>query len=440
MRFISSISSFLFLLLFGLGLNSAKAQTGDLVRSGSFYSSYGFGLPVDVKSPYTEGMGLTGVASFTNMVPSNANPAHWGLIGFTQGTITLGLTNYRARDNFSSASNSLLAFENFQVAFPVLRNKLGVSASFTPISRSDFEVFNEGSFEPVDGVSLDPVNFISGVAGSGGINRFEIGLGYRLVDLLSVGYAFSANSMAQQQESTVGFSDLRYSSIITNRDINGVGFGHRFGIFFNKSEIFNEDDQLSVGASVSLPVKIEAERSVTTFRIIENSRTLIELNEDAADRDGTIRLPLEFNAGLTYNLSRFVNVSTEVQLQQWKEAKYTYSPAQEAYYKDRVKAGIGVQYHPYRAEQVGGFFSGLKYSFGTSFDTGHLSIDGNDIETVLFNAGVGLISRRSSSSVDLNFHFGIRGTQSSDLVKENIWGITLSLNLAEFMFNRPKFQ
>lgn len=441
MRFISTILLCTVVIAACITTDESAAQSRDLTRTGSFYSGFGFGIPVDVHSPYTDGMGLAGVSTFTNMATSTANPAHWGFIGFTQGNITMSMNGFQASDRNSSAENALLAFKNFQVVLPALRNRLGISASFAPLTRSNFEVFNEGDFDPLDVTSgVEDVNYISNIAGSGGVNRFEIGMGLRLTDNLSAGYGFSANLLAQQQESTVAFSDARYSTLLTNRELSGHGFGHRFGLFMFKEDLFNEDDQLSVGASINLPVNIDATRTVSTFRTVENQRTLIELNEGSPDRNGSIRLPLEFNAGLTYNLSRFVNVTAEMLMQEWDEARYSYSAEQEAYYKNRVKTGLGVQYHPYRDEQADGLLSGLKYSFGTSYDTGHLSINGSDIETILFSAGIGLISTRSSSSVDLNFHYGIRGTQSSDLVKENIWGFTLSLNLAEFMFVRPKFQ
>lgn len=441
MRFISTILLCTVVIAAFLTTEESAAQSRDLTRTGSFYSGFGFGIPVDVHSPYTDGMGLAGVSTFTNMATSTANPAHWGLIGFSQGNLTMAMNGFQASDRNSSAENALLAFKNFQLVLPVLRNRLGISASFAPLTRSNFEVFNEGNFDPLDVTSgVEDVNYISNIAGSGGVNRFEIGMGLRLTDNISAGYGFSANLLAQQQESTVVFSDGRYSSLLTNRELTGHGFGHRFGLFVFKEDLFNEDDQLSVGASINLPVNIDATRTVSTFRTVENQRILIELNEGSPDRNGSIRLPLEFNAGLTYNLSRFVNVTAEMLLQEWDEARYSYSAEQEAYYKNRVKSGLGVQYHPYRDEQADGFLSGFKYSFGTSYDTGHLSINGSDIETILFNAGIGLISTRSSSSIDLNFHYGIRGTQSSDLVKENIWGFTLSLNLAEFMFVRPKFQ
>jgi hypothetical protein len=428
------------LLLSIIFVGKADAQETDLAKSGSFYSVFGFGNPIDSKSPFSEGMGLTGVANYSNLSPSISNPAHWGIIGYTQGSISVGIDNFKASDAVSTAKGSLLAVQNFQIAFPLMRNQLGASVSFTPVTRSDFQILNDGSFEPIDGLNLDPIQYVSNTLGSGGVNRFEVGAGYRLASWMSVGYAFSANILSQEQENTLGFSNPDYSGAVTNRSIQGYGFGHRFGIFINKGSVIRNNDQISAGATVSLPVSIDGERSINTFRLVENSRKLIELNEGLPDRDGSIQIPLEFNAGLTYNLSRFVNVGTELKYQNWSSAEFSFSSAQESYFKDRVRAGIGVQYHPYRTDQTAGFFSNFKYGMGASFDTGHLAINGNDIETLFLNAGIGLISRRAASSIDLNFHYGIRGTESSNLVKENIWGFTLSLNLAEFMFIRPQFQ
>ncbi|MCC5914657.1 MAG: hypothetical protein JJU46_09810 [Balneolaceae bacterium] len=445
MKSLSTIFTIVLGLLF---VQTTSAQDNDLARTGSFYSGFGLGMPMDVHSPYTNGMGLSGVASFTNMSPSISNPAHWGLTGFTQGSVALSMNNFNMQDNTSSVTNALFAFDNFQLVVPLLRNQLGASISFTPMTRSDFRSVNEGSFSPIGGFETDPVSFQNSVRGTGGINRFEAGFGLRVASFLSVGYGFSANLLSQQQERISSFSDGSYRNTITNQSIEGYGFGHRFGVFFNKGEIFGSEDQISLGATVNLPVNIEAERTATAFRTLSDPRlitgggipTQIDLSGPASVRDGTVKMPLEFNAGLVYNFSRYVNVATEVQYQEWGNAEYSYSPAQEAFFKDRMRAGLGLQYHPYRFETPGGFFSNFKYSVGTSYDDGHLAINGENIETLFLNAGIGIVSQRSSSSVDLNFHYGIRGTQSSDLVKENIWGFTLSLNLAEYMFVRQRFQ
>ncbi len=104
---------------------------------------------------------------------------------------------------------------------------------------------------------------------------------------------------------------------------------------------------------------------------------------------------------------------------------------------DRYRLGLGTQYHPY---QLGSekFLSKFKYSAGVTYDTGHLTIDNQNIETLWFSAGLGILSPRSRSSVDVSFRYGLRGTTSANLVQERIWAINLSVNLAELMFFRPK--
>ena len=222
--------------------------------------------------------------------------------------------------------------------------------------------------------------------------------------------------------------------------MEGYSMGHRFGLYAFTQSLLRENDQLGFGASLTLPIEIETEQLVTAFRVVNNRRTLIDYNENSPTRNGVIKLPLEFNTGLTYNLSRFVNVDAEVLIQNWSDALYSFDPDQQDYFKDRMKAGVGFQYHPYRSEQIGGLFSNLKYSLGVTYDTGNLEINNQEVETIYLNAGIGLMSIRSYSSIDLSFHYGIRGTESANLVKENIWGFKLSLNLAEMMFVRQRFQ
>lgn len=437
MKYLLSI----FTLFFGLAIaQSLQAQSEDLANSGSFYSGFGIGSPSDVQAPSSMGMGLSGVGLYSGSSANISNPAHWGLSAFTHGSVAASILNYNASDQFDSSRKALFAFENFQLVLPVLRNKLGVSFGFSPVTRSDFQRITEGSFTPIDGIALDDVDYLTNTQGSGGINKFEFGAGYRLLDNIAVGYSMGAYLLSQDQEVTAAFSDMNYRGITYNREIDGYSFGHKFGIYSRVGNIFGSEDQFSLGATLSLPVTIDAERAVTAFRTVNGRRTLVELGGEQANLSGTVKLPMEINTGLTYNLNRYVIFSTEVMMQNWGEAEYSYNPTQEAYYKDRLKAGFGIQYHPYRTEQRGGFFSNFKYSFGSSYDTGHLNINGEDIDTLYLNAGIGFIGRQSSSSIDLSFQYGMRGTESSSLVKENIWGFKLSLNLAEIMFVRPKFQ
>ncbi|MDX1640582.1 MAG: hypothetical protein R3220_02710 [Balneolaceae bacterium] len=432
------------LLLIAATTGQLNAQDNSKAKSGSFYSAVGFGYPADVYSPETMGIGLSGVSNYSGLSSNFANPAHWGLIRFTQGSIGLGLDSFKSVDNTNSSKSTMLGIESFQFAFPLLRDKLGVSLSFMPVVRADFKRRENGFIDPFPETSQEDVEYLISRLGTGGLNRFEAGLGFQPSNNISLGYAFSANLLAIDNNVTPIFSNLQYTPAPYEIDIEGYDFGHRFGIYAYKGGILRNDDQLSVGATVSLPVSIDAERTVSSFRTVNNQRVLIELNENDPQRDGTVKLPLEFNTGLTYNLNRLSNFVAELKLQNWDDAKFSFNPIQQGYFKDRMKVGLGYQYHPYRADQRDGFFSNFKYSIGTTYDNGHLSINDQDIETILFHGGIGIMtglnSQRSYSSIDLSFHYGIRGTDSSNLVKETIWGFKLSLNLAEFMFVQQKFQ
>ncbi|REL38742.1 hypothetical protein DYD21_01975 [Rhodohalobacter sp. SW132] len=411
-------------------------------RSGSIYSGIGFGNPANLNSSHTNGMGLSGVATPSSFAPSLSNPAHWALSELTQAQLTMGMTNYDATDAFSSATNSQFAFDNFQFVFPILRNQLGASISFSPVTRSDFARIEQESFQIIG--SADPVDYASSSIGSGGVNRFEFGLGYRVNSNLTLGYAVSAHVMSITEEITTSFSDNQFQrggqpSVITD-EITGAGLGNRFGVFTRFSGLFGSRDRVELAATANLPVSINGDRSLRTFRIVNTQPRRVSLNDGLPSREGTVKLPLEINTGLTYYLNPYHNFSAEFQYQNWEDAEFSYNLTEQGYYKDRTKVGVGYQYHPFLNQQASGFFSNFRYSLGATYDNGFLSISDQDIETVMFHAGLTIPSQRSRSSIDLSFNYGVRGTESESLVKENIWGFKLSLNLAEFMFLRQRFQ
>lgn len=416
-----------------------KAYAQDEARTGSFYSGIGFGTPSDVNSTFSMGMGLSGVANYSGYSTNIANPGQWGLLNYTLGSVSANLDQFIANDGISSANNVIFGLESFQFAFPVIRGRLGISAAFTPLTNNNFRREQVGSFL-YPGDPDNRVNYTFDTLGSGGINRFEVGAGYRVFSHLSVGYAFSVNALILNHQVQPLFSESGFTPSRYTNKVYGNSIGHRFGFYTFTNSLFGQQDQLALGLTVTLPLTIDAESEITTYQNINGRPTLLHLNQNSSERYGEVALPLEINAGLTYNFTNLTNVSTELLLQNWNDASFTFDQDQEGYYKDRMRVGVGLQHHPYRSSQRQGFFSNFKYSAGVTYDTGHLRIQDHDIETLYLNAGLGIVNNRSVSSIDLSFHYGIRGTESSNLVKENVWGFKLSLNLAELMFVRQRFQ
>jgi len=436
------VLSFCALLLMLPLISFSQVIEENLSRSGSIYSGFGLGMPVNNNSSNTNGMGLTGVSTYSPFAPSLSNPAQWGKSEFSQGQVTLGLTNYNTSDSFASAQNSRFTFESFQFVFPLLRNKLGASISFTPVTRADFASVNRGTLENSDFIS--PVDFVTTTVGAGGINRIELGIGYQFNDNISIGYAGSTYLSTITEEISTTFSDLGFQRAgqppVIDKKISGAGFGNRFGIFTQADQLFRDNDRMSLSAAVNLPVKISTDRSFETFRIVEGFNERVEVNESTTGTNGTLKLPLEFNSGVTYYLNPYHSFSAEYLFQKWNDSEFSYDLTEQGYYKDRSKIGVGYQYQPFMDQQSSGFFSNFRYSIGATYDDGHLAIAGQNIETAMLHAGFTIPSARNRSSIDISFNYGVRGTESNSLVKENIWGFKLSLNLAEFMFLQQRFQ
>ncbi len=426
-------------LLFLLPLTVHSQRTAsDEVTGGSVYSVIGFGFPRDIKSPNTEGMGLLGVSVHDRFSASLANPALWGKSNFTQGSVSIGLSRFNAKDNFDTSSTNTFDFENFQFVFPIQKQKIGASISFTPITRSRFEL--ETTTQIVATPGREPLSASVTNGGTGGVNRAEAGIGFTINENLSVGYAASVYFTSLDNNVRSIVNSAQFLPVQFTESLNGTGFGNRFGIFSRFDNVLSDRDFVSFGATVSLPVSYSAIRSVDSFVNVDGTDQLIDLLSENDLKRADIKFPLEINGGVTYNTSPLLNLTSEVLYQRWSDAEFEFSSREEQYFNDRIKIGVGAQFHPYISSQRRGFFSGFRYSVGASYDTGHLKIDNDNIDTIMVNAGIGIITRGDASTVDLNFHYGIRGTQSGNLVKENIWGLKLSLNLAEIMFLQPKFQ
>lgn len=437
-RFISITVLCLFVLT---AVISAYGQTAsqDQVNNGSIYSQTGVGFPIDLGSSSADGMGLSGVSFIEPNVPGLANPAHWGSTVYGLATGGVALENFSAGDGQANSSSSLFSANYFQVQFPIVREKFGVSASLTPYSRSSFKFAETGTRITESGGEADTLNYISELDGSGGVNVLELGFGWKISPNFSVGYAGSLVFASIDNEYTTDF-DRDFITVNFNRQTSGIGFGNRFGAMFNAPNLLREGDQLSLGASVALPLTLDAERIEETDKVLPNGtvRTIV-LEEGEGLGDGNIKLPMIINGGITYQPSRIFSVSTEALYQEWSQYRSDFNVEDEQILTDRYKIGMGFRYFPYITGSDR-FLSNFKYRLGASYDAGHLKMDGQRIETIMFSFGLGIFSPRSRSSVDLSFQYGFRGTQDQNLIRENIWGVRLSVNLAELMFFRPKLQ
>ncbi|MDR8392979.1 outer membrane protein transport protein [Aliifodinibius sp. S!AR15-10] len=432
------------------------AQTpGDQAQTGSIYSKIGVGMPVDFTSSSADGMGALGVSFNETNVAGLANPATWGNMacferegmgcfalasgGFSlehvQGTDNLGLNGSSGR-----TESSVFSANHFQLQLPVKKNRIGISASITPLTRSNYSIIGRNTWASGPGGQVDTATVRN--VGSGGINSLELGFGWEINRNISVGYAGSLVLASMEKDVTTVFQESGYQTVEYSMQTSGTGFGNRFGALITLPNVLKQRDYLRIGAAVNLPVVIDAKRTQKSEKQLgTNTIETVTVSDGQGLGSGELRLPLELSGGLTYQINPRLSFTTEALYEQWSDFGYDFNSGlrKEEQLGDRYKAAFGIRYFPF-VSGSNKFLSRFKYRAGVSYDTGHLNIDGKKIETILFSAGLGVPSPNSNSSVDISFHYGLRGTEAQNLVKESIWGVKLSINLAELVFSQPKLQ
>jgi hypothetical protein len=408
----------------------------DKARNGSIYSYLGIGVPADFNSADADPMGLSGVSFYDPYVPGLANPAQWGSAVYTQASGGLLLQKFRASDPFSNATNVNLGATHFQSIFPLIKNKLGLSVSLTPITQSSFRAISDVTLDPSQNNSGGSLRYIVENRGDGGFDQFELGLGWRLNNTFSIGYAGAMVFGEVKNDLNILFDNEDYQPVVIHQTLNGRAFRQRLGLYVNNRQTFGEEDEISGGVAVTLPTTINGDYQETTDIEVGNGLQSFPIGEGSST--GDITLPLGVDGGLAYRFSRNITLAGEFRYQQWSDYE-NFAKSDDDNLVDRLKVGGGIKYLPY-LKTTSTFLSRLKYFAGVSYDTGHLSIQGERIQTLLGSVGIGIPAPRTRSSVHLSLQYGTRGTQSADLVREQIWSLRISFNLAEMMFVQSKFQ
>jgi hypothetical protein len=398
---------------------------------GSVYSYYGIGVPNTFFSGQATGMGLQGVSIYNAYANNGANPALWGYPVFTTGLGSFYVSNFAGEDGSQSGSYTQAGIGTVQVMFPIERSRLGLNVSLRPYSTVKYSIQSQKTLPAGVLISDRPVSYATQQVGTGGLNRLEAGLGFGITENISIGVAPSVTFGLIERISEIAFDTLLFQGVeFRNRELMS-GFGLRTGMFANKSHLIRKDDNLSFGLTWDLESELDVkERLYTRY-------TSDEVELPARSNDTSI-LPQKISGGLTYRPSSYLMIAVEASQQAWSKYKDV-GTIENVEFTDQFSLGIGGEFS-FKNRRASKFFRNLIYRGGLSHDSGYLKFEGQAIPTTLMHAGFGIPSRFTSSSIDLNFSYGVRGSGTTDFVKEKIFLTRVSFNLSEPMFLRRKIQ
>lgn len=414
-------------------LGSQDLQAQSQYNDASIYSFLAAGMPISNGSSQAMGMGLTGISIRSQIHGNVSNPALWATTRLTKMNGGFTSEYVHATEQNSSAEYSNFKMSSFQIQLPIIRERLGISMSLTPLTEGKYSVNSTSTYiRPGNEIAQpDTINYSIFTRGEGGLNRLEIGFGYQLHPRLSIGYAPSIVFGNRSDYRENSFEDLGYAFTAERESVSSYGMGNRFGLYADTPKPFTNNDYLSIGATVSLPVTLDETRKLTG----EFGNTDVQLAED---QKGERLLPVEYALGLSYYPNQLSMITAEAQFQEWSKYE-NFAGFNEDFLKDRIKLGVGFEYAAIRRPENSALTRFI-YRAGVSYDSGHLELNDKSIETIIFTAGLGIPSPVVGSSVDVNFDFGIRGTTSHELVRERIFAVRVTFNMSELMFLQRRLQ
>lgn len=434
----------LILILLTLSTFALHAQRG----TNSPYSYSGIGLLNHRAFYHQQFMGGTSRAFAHESSYSQANPASLAAIRYT--TLELGasldLITQSSADKEINSSNGKLGY--FNMALPLLQYPgLAFSFGISPVSQVGYFQQNE--------LLEDSVDVLNSFEGRGGINSFNVGLGYEVVKGLSVGVnvdALFGNIVDIRDKQYVDNLDLfNYSDRI---DANYSGLKWNFGVQYS-GQIFKKLEHgfgLTFSPSSSLNARVD--RHVVSYNSEGNAG--FRIDSILSETDVKYKLELPMGYGIAYrigNPGKWMN-SIEYAVDGFSDFSDIRGVSS---YRDQEHIGFGGYFQPVdvaemsRVRKLSDLLSVTRFYYGVSYTTSYLDLYAEPITEfgMGFGLGIPVIKKvrmadgqnlQVTSRLNLGINYKIRGTTDNGLIEERILELKAGMTLSDKWFNQRKYQ
>lgn len=473
---VKPLRPFLFVCLFFIHfLGSAQTNTSNP------YSRFGLGKIEPGGFAHVHALGGAFSALCNDTLPTfninTANPASYS-------TLKLTTFEFGVKTNFSEFSSSQKTvkknnsgFNYISIGIP-LNSRTGFVFGLTPYSTVGYQV-----------TTLTDVANIGTIKnqydGSGGLNQLFGGIG---IKPFASRYKKFIRSSAYSALADSGSSAVLKRKIFLKKAISslslGCNAGYLFGTFsyatrtifpgqtgvvYNTKQInettvrdFNlnagaqitfEIDSfrgrdlkknvfITLGATASLPKNVRTTSAFygLTYSIGSFGREIpFDTFLNVPKSSGKIFLPLMTSFGISLRKGENYLFLLEAGMQQWSQ--YTFLNSNQKL-RDMLILGAGFQWYPNRqAIGSGAYFKRVAYRLGARYNSGYLTLKGENIGEYAVTAGLGLpVGRfRLFSVVNITGEYGNGGTKNSGLIAEKYYRAIIGLTINDKWFIKPKY-
>lgn len=391
---------------------------------GSVYSRFGLGDLIFSNSARQLGLGGLGYSLYDKDYLNLNNPGSWTVLNNVKFSIGL-ISNLRSlSDGQNSAFYSNTNFSGFELGFP-LEKELGLSLV---LGLSPYSFVNYETKEETTDIEFGKLSQL--YSGGGSLSKFFFGLSYKLPFDISFGATLNYYVGDINYKSSLVFEDLtNFTNANYNEDNKYRGMGTTIGLI---SPDLSTLLGLNNFSNLRLAVSYEWHGKLNSNVTLSNLTSIGEIN--LTTDNYKIQLPNKFNMGLTFNFDNNYLFIFDFFNQPWGE--FSQKGLSNIYFKDLNIYSLGFEYSQ-TIRKYATFWELVKYRFGLSYEMSQYSIKNNDIDQYNIHTGISF-PLGIENSIDLGFMYGIRGTNNFNIVKENIFKASVTLNFGELWFIRSE--
>ncbi len=388
--------------------------------TGSPYTIFGIGDLNYSTAIRTTSMGIQGISLTGNYI-NNLNPAALSKIPYTSFSVLFNYNFLKSSNGVTSVSSSNGNAFGINIGIPISQEQgWSLALGFNPYSLINYKIINNSS-------SLGET-VKQTYAGRGGVSRINIGMSYTLLKSINLGadfnYAFGDIKDLKLVEftSSSGFTPTR---ILREYDYTGTYFKGGAIIEIDKLFKLKKSNEFTIGFLYESPLTLKSKLDGIYTSSISTDTVSIE--------KGDIDIPARIGFGITKKVGNRYLLSSDLLMQNWSNF-LSYGVVQPNY-QSAMRIGAGVEIQP--IENTDKTWDKLSYRFGGFYETSYYTVNGESINRIGINAGIGIpISK--FNSLDFGISVSTRGKTENGLIKDDMIKLTAGLNFGELWFVRPK--
>lgn len=391
------------------------------------YSQLGIGDLEDNFYNRTSGMSNTGLAYRHNRYLINNNPASYSALTDQYFTVEMGLRGslinyYGTPVDPASKQSADITFRRLAMGMKLSKH-WGSSIGLVPFSTQNYEYdvpyYLQGSTSEIANHHYQ---------GHGGINKVYWGNSYEFFHHLSVGveagYLFGQLNQKDIIQSLGTASTL--ASTTNTMDLNNLYMTYGLQLYGKMGKKW----EYTLGGTFNP----RADLLAATTRVVRDNDSIQRNSQEQPQ--SYLSVPNAFGAGFSVTYNQKYSFLADFRHQAWGAETNNY-PGKNYTVTDANRGSIGFEI----SRKKSFYNSKVELSYfqaGAYYGESYLQLNGQQIKDYGLTAAFGVNGLKNPLSYSVVFQYGIKGTQSNNLIEQRYFNLTFVVNYGTIWFTRGK--